>query len=451
MVSESKHNLLSHVGPADIINCLRKDRRRIILAGILIAVLAAIAGRVTQSAKSTAQLLYAPSAPLRSMGGQDALEKILDTPIDMKSIGLFCTSDETYGRTLEAVNRKGAFERPLKLDALKKSLKYKITVAKETPYDLVYTPIIELTAKARTPAQAKIVVDEWATQCQEAGQRYQEMFQTAAEESLGSQVRQLFEEYQDDQQAYAEFQKQNIIELYRSRITGIIATINGLEQSRDALMQNLVNAQAQIISTEEALKQEEKRLSVKWTAPEETLKQLSGILGLNDQASTGDSPANTLVEMEQLNSIYMELRSKLATAQIALASEKAELENVDKLIAARTAELNELQEKNVEAARLDSILSYEASISGNTYSSMLARAEQAKVALTLAQVPHLQVFAQGAEWPMSPYRHAVMFGIAGGILGLVGATLVSLMYRLTVQPSIEAQPSSERAQDVSYV
>lgn len=450
-MSESKPNLWSHVGAADILGCLRKDKWRIILITVLISVLGAVVGKATQSAKSTAQLLYAPAAPLRNMDGHDAIEKILDTPIDMRSIGLLCTSDETYQSTLDAINTSGEFSQPLELDELKDSLNYRITVAKETPYDLEYAPIIELTANAQTPRQAQIMVNTWAKECQAAGERYQAMFQTAAEQSLNSQVLELFEKYQEDQRAYAQFKKENILELYRSRITGLIATINDLEQSRNALMQNVVNAQARVLSTEEALKQEEQRLSVKWTAPDDTLKQLSGVLGINSQALGDEASVNTLVEMEQLNSVYLELKSKLAAAQVMLASEKAELDNVETLVVARTKELNELQEKNVEAARQDSILSYEASISGNTYSSMLARAEQARVALSLAKIPHLQVFGQGAEWPFSPYRKPVVFGIVAGMLGLIGAALVSCLHQLSVQTiPVAPQRSPEQTQDVSY-
>ncbi len=437
----------------EIVACFLKNRRRIVLWAVLFGMLGAGFGWMTQSARSTAQLLYAPAAPLRDTGTEDAVEKILQIPIDMKSIGLLCTSDHTYQQTLDALNSSGMFRTPLDLSSLKQALKYEITISKETPYDLVYAPIIQLTATAAAPRQAQFMVNTWAQQCQEAGERYQEMFHKAAQERLDEQVQALLSKYQEDQAAYAEFKKNNILDLYESRITGLIDSINKLEVSRDITRQKKAEAAAQITSTETALTAEDERLSVKWKAPNEVVQQL---LRTSVQPSVGSldevTNQNTVIEIEQLNANYMELRNKLAEAQINLSAEQARLDDVDELIQQRTSELRALQEQTVEASNTDSLLSYETSISGNAYSSMLARSEQAKVALTLSEIPLLQVFAEGAEWPVSPITRPLLFGGAMAILTALALGLGLCIHQFYLSPLLPApEPQITKSSDVSYV
>lgn len=433
-----------------VVQCLRKDWKVVLAAGVLLAALGGAMGKLNQTAESTAQLLYAPPAAFRSSDDKtdkdkkvyesDKMDKMLSAPIDIKTIGLLCSSDDTYQKTLDKLNASGKFSQPLKLKTLSDSLRYRITIAKETPYDLVYSPIIELTAEAKTAAQAQLMANEWAKQCVEAGSKYQSMFYTPSEEVMAVQLGKTYITFQTDQQEYAEFQKKEILDFYKARIDTVIASISALEQSKTDVMQNIVRAKAEAESTQLALNGENQKLNLKWKSPNKTLKQLASTVGLKPQVSDEKAEPNTdgLLDIEQLNENYITLRGDLANAQIAFASEQANYDELDKLIAQRRVELDDLQGKMVLAKIQDAFLKDKVTVSGDAYMNMLGRAEFSGIALELAKVPHLQLFSQGAEWQVPRFRGAIMFGFVMGALGCAAAALISCLFRLVVKPMLDA-------------
>lgn len=425
-----------------VFEALRRDRVLIILAVVVVAAGSALFGKMTQTVKSSAQLVLTP-LPLKVQSQRDAqnqtddLAAMIAEPMDVKTAVLLCTSDNTYSETYQALNQPGALKKEIQsLDALRDALSFEITIEKETPYDLQYSPIIRLTAEGPNPADAKTMVDTWAENCVNAAENYLKLSQSPSAEGFAERAQKARDAYADAEKAYWDHRRKEYVPYYEARVQELIATIGGLESARPTLLQNVEEAGAKTEKLTEDLEAEPKTFAVKWTPSSALLDAFADKMGQTARGAHEVSNQDFL-EIEQINENYPEIRGNLVTARADLAGFQAQLEQLDQLIAERTEELRRMQAKLADASIEDEKLRRRTDIYSEAYLDAAAKSEYAQMAEALGARPQLQILSQGAEWRMPRFRRAILFGAVGGFWALVLACVVSIVSRVVLKPLLE--------------
>jgi capsular polysaccharide biosynthesis protein len=418
----------------DILRCIRKDIVLILLATIVLTAIGAITGKMTNKTTSTAQLVLTP-IPLRAKAAEDPFAVMLAAPLDVTSMSLLCESDEVLQKTMDDLNESGQLSKPIKyITSLKNKLSYGVTVAKETPYELVYTPVLQLSAKAATAADAKLMANTWAKAVTEAATKFQDAVQKPAEQALNERVATLSEELQAAEQDNEKFWAENNMDYYAKRIDEIIMLINSFKKSRTELERGMIADRAMIESFNEAVALEKPTIELRWRPSKELVDSLGGKLGVNlPKAETGEQD---LLTVEHTNVMYWEIRGKLAATRAGLASKQAELQEVDRLIGELEKERLEVQAKHARALTEKGRIVRTLKRVEDTYSNIAGKHEFAQVAGQLKH-PVLQVISKGTEWPLPRFRRLVLFGVVSAVLGFCAAMTCSVVMRMIVRPALE--------------
>jgi len=419
-----------------ILRAVRKDRVPIVTVAIIVALAGAIAGKLTNSTTSTADLVLTP-VPLRDATTEDDLSRMIAAPMDLKTASLLCMSDQTISRTRDMLEERQLLKAPIKsLHALKNALRFEITVAKDTPYETTYSPILRLTAWGGSSAEAKALVNTWAQACVESATEYLERKQAPLEEGFKErtdQVRTSLEQADDRLEA---FRRENSLEYCRERVTALTVLINETLALRAASVQNMEKERAKRAALVSELASEEAKLKLNWTPSGRLTALLGEGLGLSDE-SGAEVPG--MLEVEQGNPVYEVVRQQSATAQASASGYEAELKRIDEQLAAFDEELKTLQAESARVERMDRELLREVEVLETVYASASSKYEYAQMAAGL-RTSEIHLLSEGAEWRMPRFRRAIMFGVAGGIWGFLLAALASVVLRQVVRPALEQAP-----------
>lgn len=422
-----------------IIENLRSARRMILLTTLVFAVAGATIGKLSTSVTSTAQLVVAPMPFLKSPDGTDPIARMIAGDINVKTVVLLCTSDETFQKTFDTLSRPETLSTPPKtLNQLKSALSHRITIEKETPYDLDYSPILELTARAKVPSDARTMVNAWAAACEESAKRYQQAFHTPSVKAFETELASVFSRYDEAQKDYAKFQNENILEFLKARLTTVVASIAELEKSRTTLLKSITENKARVESLHIVLEDEAPKITVDWRPSSSILMILAGSLGINKDLSKpeGERPETgpPLLQIEHINDNYMTLRENLAMARVGLAAGKAGLDDLDSLLALRGKELLDYQDELTAAVIEDARLKTIVDTYTGAYSNVLGKMEFAQIAKKLTETPQVRVLSEGAEWRMPRFRQAILLGFGAGVCGFILAACYSIFIRLVFAP-----------------
>lgn len=163
-------------------DCVRRDSARIWALAVVLAAVASFAAWREPQATSSA-LLVLTTIPVYAENQneiEDIPTKLLAEPLDVKSASILCKSDETLRRTLEAL---GGVDASISLSGLRGSLRCEFSIAEESPMEIVFSPILKLTARAKEPAEAKRRAGVWAGVCVEMAREYKAKRQGAIAEA----------------------------------------------------------------------------------------------------------------------------------------------------------------------------------------------------------------------------------------------------------------------------
>lgn len=426
--------------------CLRKDAGRIMAAAILLGLLGGALGYKTNTTHSTAQLALTP-IPLRSYEGQtqerepDELARMLATPLDVTSISLLCLSDEVVRETMDRLNESGELSKPIKphrIKTFKSSLMYEVSIAKETPYDLSYTPIIELTADAKKPPDAKAMVNAWAEAVEAKAKEFQDKIQQPAGEALRERLEGLDKELDDAEEASIKFWTDNNVLYLKERLNEIVNLITKLKSDRTEVRAELVHEQATVDSY---LAEDEKPIiTLNWT-PSPELAALAGAklgVGVPGSGITGKSTgaAGSVLSTEHINNVYYEIRGKIAAGRAGVSGKEAQLEEIDSLIEALEEEREEVQAQFAKTDAESKRVTRRLEIVEEAYRNIALKYEFAQVAEKLGH-PQLQIIARGTEWPKGRFRWPALVITLTGAFGFLAAAFASLAYGLVLKPLLE--------------
>lgn len=413
------------------------------LALVLGAVLAAF-GKATTTTTSTAQVILTPM-PLRvAAEGPDAtpqgLAKMLARPLDMKTATMLCQSDQVLENTRKAVKENPEYDGEFKtLSQLKNALTFSITVSKDTPYDTVYSPILELTAQADSPKNARILANTWAEECVKAAAKFQEASQRPAMEAFGTQVDRARAELEKAEQAYEEFKKAYNPVYLTARLQGYADLMQSVDLSRTLAEQQAFGAEAKAKALEQSSTQETPTVVLDWQATNDLIAAITGRAPRGGEGEPG--PVGSL-QIEQVNQPSVEIRTQLAMQQGESASQRAQLARLAELVRQYQKEIDETQSLLGQAEILDKRLAREVEVKEIMYREAAINQEYARLAASL-DYEQMQLLSPGGEWAMPRFRRAILLGFAGVVFGLLMGVFASATMRLYVLPALKAEGEGE--------
>ncbi len=423
----------------DMVQSVRKDIVYIFIGALLLGVVGTGVGKLTNTSTSCAQLVLTPM-PLRAAKGiEDPLAVMMATPLDVTSLSMLCMGDEVLARTLTRVNESGQLSAPIMtIRKLKSRLSFLVTIAKETPYDLTYAPILELTAKCSVAADAPLLVNTWGAVVSEAATRFQDAVQKPAAEALDERLSVLGKELEAAEMESEKFWTENNIDYIKVRLEDIVGMINSIKKSRTELQCQLVGERANLESYTKAIAEYQPKITLGWLPSKPLLDILGSKIGVTvpkeDASKVGDA-LTPLLSSEHLNTIYWELKGKITAADAGVFSREAQLKEQDSLIEGLEKERLELQANYALTLTGKNRLGRKVQIVEAIYANIKSKHEYAQVA---GQIKHpvLQVISQGSEWPLPRFRWMIMFGTVAFCVGLMFCTAFSVMYRMILQPAL---------------
>ncbi len=410
-------------------NALRSDLKPILILTVALGIFGAASGKLTNTTASSAQLLLTPM-PLRaslSDQSEDEFAKMIAEPMDVKTASLLCMSDEVLSRTREKLDAQPEFEAFKSLQQLKNSLAFTVTIAKDTPYETSYSPILRLSAKAGAPARAKLMVDTWADACVEMSVHFKMRQQDQTVEALRAQSMVLAATVAAAESALETFRRENNLEHLTTRMTGIIQVTTLYLETRGRTEEEY---------SEEAARFEALRAAGAAQGPtqELRLRPSDPLLKLLKGDGDGDAagPKNNLLTLEVLDPLY-----ELAlTAEADAAGKKARLDKMDAILKKYGEELRALQAEHARVATLDKELLREVDLVEEAYLDAGLKLKYAEVAAQMKQ-KELQVLSYGAEWRLPRFRRALLFGASSALTGVLAGIGLSLLARLVILPALE--------------
>lgn len=427
---------------------LWQDKKLIIAAMVLLGVVGAIAGKMTNKITSTAYLVLTP-IPLREATTEDLLSQMIANPLQVTTASLLCTSDEVFIETQEAYNARveemnASEDAPYglwpinDLWSVRNSLSYEITIEKETPYDTVTSPILQLSARGSSPAQAKLLVDTWAEQCVLAARKLQTARQGPTVSAFELQTQVQLTKLQELDERIKEYWTNNNPELVQEQLNLLIGLIKNYRDGMSKAEQEILAEQARSGSLDTALQQSQSTLTLHWTPP-------AGILAALGQqppqsapgaASATNADANAVV-IEQENPVYTELATEAAVSRATMASEQARVKKIQELLLEFNEERLGLQREHAEMKLKQERLLRDSEVFTAAYKDAAKKLEYARMAKSLDQ-PDLQILSRGAEWPLPRFRRAILFGGFAAVAGFMAAALLSVIGRVILKPYFES-------------
>jgi len=403
-----------------------RDRVAIVLVAAVLALAGAVVGKVTNNASSTALLALTPM-PMRSANQLDQMTRMIAAPLDVKTISLLCTSDDVLQKTREKLNSGGELSAPIKtLHQLKNSLSFEITITKETPYEIAYSPVLALIAEASNPTDARLKVNMWAETCVEAAQGLREKQHAPSNTAFRSEVSQALTALKGAEQELEEFRKENNLAYMQARRNMLVGVINEFEQKRADIEQSAMqqNARANALAADKET--EQSAFKLKWTPSDRLLTAIEGRLGASIKAE--DDTNGHALEVEHINDTYVRLSTESALARSHFAGYKAQMDRLDTDTTRLRNELDALQVRLSETETIEKRLLRDIAILETAYKDVAVKGEYTQIAQALKHPP-VQLLSEGAEWEMPRFRRAILFGFAAGVLGLLCASCVSILAR----------------------
>jgi len=417
--------------------CVKKDIVLILFAGIVLAAAGAAIGKFTNAATSTAQLALTP-LPVRnvSQGSQeDVFMDLLAAPLDVTTASLLCMSDEVIQTTMEKLGAPGVLSAQIKnLKALENAFEFRVTVAAETPYQVVYSPLLQLTAKAKKPADAKDMVNTWAETVVDAAKRFQQATQSPLASAFEERVTALGEDLAKYETETEKNMAESSVLYYELRLKDIIGLITRLKEDRTTLSSQLVGEEASVAALTEDQAKMQPFLTLNWTLSDDMRRALESKLGVTSP-NPEDAPGSEL-QLEQINTVYWDISGKIVGTRAGVVAKQATLAELDKLIGELEKERTEVQTQfarsTIEKMRVDRNLTR----IENAFSNIALKKEFARVAGALNHPP-VQIIGQGAEWPLPRFRRAILVGGMAGVLGVLAAMMMSISMRMVLKPLLK--------------
>lgn len=423
-----------------ILRCVMKDYRAILLVAAALAFLGLVAGQRTRGTESTAQLVLMTPLPLQVAVPSEGIAEMMAGTMDVTTASLLCESDEAMEMVRTRLNESGKLRASIdNLWKLKSMLTLKITVSLETPYATEYSPIIELTAKGATPAEAKLVADTWAEVSVELAETYRVTRQGHPVTAYALETDDLRENLDEAELEVEAFWSKNAVELFKQRADFLIGGINEIKDTIVRINHEITRERARLEILAEALAIEEPVRQLKWIPSGRLAALVTDAVAPNARSDAGgeaSGEANMLVR-EEVNPVYLGLRQEQVVGEANLRGQEVELLKLEETLAEYEQELEGLQALTAQLLRVEKRMTRDVNIFEAAYTTAAGQLQYAQIAERFQQPP-LQILSRGAEWNVPRFRRGASFGLTGAMVGAIFGVAASIVLRRVVEPAMAA-------------
>lgn len=421
------------------IAALRKDRFWIVAAAVLLAVGGAALGKLTTTTTSTAALVVTP-LPLRVATDikEDPLVPMLAEPLGIKTAVLICKSDAVLQATLNALRSGGKLSGEIKtLKQLATALDTTVTIEKETPYELKYSPVILLTAKAKTPADARLMVNTWAEECVKAARKLQEANQGPVMDAFAQQAEAAQKSLVTAEETYRAFKEKNSVDFLKERVVEMAKLRTTIDTAKNEAELLAAEAGAGATALKEQEQSQQPKLLLQWTPSDGILSALGTMQG--GRATPQAKPEKPeALSIETANETYTRVATELALELAKAAGAKSKLEETEVVLNKFAQELDSLKAEVALAEIEDRRLARQVEIYETVYQNAAEKREYAQIAKNVGNL-QLQLLSEGAEWAAPRFRKAILGGGLAGLCGLVLAACLSVGVRVVLGPFLRSE------------
>lgn len=422
----------------DFADFIRKDIKLILLVTIVAVVIGGVTGKATNVATSCAQLVLTPMALHTSENEKDALAQVLAAPLDVTSLSLLCKNNEVLQQTMDKLNQlheQGQLSSPINyINVLSTQLKFKVTIAVETPYEVTYTPMLELTAEAKDPHDAEVIVNTWADIVVDAATRFQRAVQSPGADALSRRVADMKSQLEAAELENEKFLVENNLDYAEARVKEIIDQIVAFSKKKNELETELASEKGTLESYLKDEANEKPTLSLNWIPSPELASVLAGKIGApQEKSETGRSA----LSVENINSVYWEIRGKIAATRAGVAGKEAQIKDIENMMAQLESERMKAQAEFARVTTQKMRVTRALDRVEQAYKDISSKFEFAQVAGKLDN-PALQVISRGTTWPMPRFRRAITFGGTMGFFAFLAAAAASASLRTILRPPQKA-------------
>ena len=375
----------------------------------------------------TALLILPPLA--REVGGEVA--GTVYSPETYKSLAL---ASDLLQEVAAKVYPKG--ERPSVLE-LQGRIKVEIeqTTAKEFPGR--FPLYLRVSFTGTDPEKLQQLAQAWT---EGFTARNAQLFMSRAAQSY-EYIKENFDEVEEELLAKEEekrrYQQENPLEVLQAEVavlqTNYKTYLDQLEEKR----RELASKEAALAALKEALAQEPEYLTLERTVSNEALWNFLAQRATPEELSS--LPSLTL-EDQQLNSVYLNLRSQFASTQVAVKTLQEEIAYLESALSTTLAELKEKQARLVEVQAELERLDREISVLKSSYTSLAGKLQEARIAKAETAEPIRVVEAPVVpERPVGPNKK--MNVAVAGVLGLFVGVLLAFFAHYLGSEGKKSPPS----------
>ena len=401
-------------------NVLAKLLVRTLVVGFLAAACtAAFSLTLPNTYQAVATVLLAPlpiSAPEANEQVNPATQVgfLMSKPLAVLDYELLLTNDEIVEELRDVVIRKrGELELPkteIKFEDVRAMMKIQTRILKQTVYDVVYQPVIELKFESEAPEIAADAVNEWSRLAIELSGEMAKKSQEGLVEFLTLRLNEKTSELETVDQVIEALDAEMVIEDWRMRLTQLEGLATSLQMDQSMLATQIADTRGRIAELEAQLAKVPQKLTVRRALPEEAYWLL--------EAQEKPTDASKVFESEQINQSYLQIQSAASLAQSELQGSLEKLTETEKQLADILPEIDALRERIAAHERLRSAAVRKQAALSQQYEQLVLNSGAAQIAEAKV-APDLKLVSKASVPEEKTGPHRSLFVIAAFILGIL--------------------------------
>lgn len=411
--------------PVVYIRTLVRDWR-IIVAGTVVATLCGVLAAVLLPVEfqSSVSLVLSPP-PFKDAEG---LNILMPKTLSVPDYAILLQSDGILMRAAERVNDPAIWsgdelENLRLISKLRKRMSLQSQVTEKTVQQTMFSPIVVLTARASTAAQAQDLVRAWAEVCEEVSEEVYKTGKTGVRDFIGDQFESTRAELQEVNEEIRDVEIEWNDDLAAAKIAKVHSRLLDYQEKLIDTHVKIATVSEEIRSTQEYLDKTPQFLTL-WKSP----PMESVFLEKNPKADKDQG-----YQEEVINGVYQDLESKLMLKQVELANLQEFAKQMESSIIDLEAELQQLREEIAKRAYERKMLNMQETPQLRSYDLLSTMLEQAKIVesgeVNLADLKILSppVLPDKKSWP--PRSLFVVMAAAAGLFASTALVLAREMLR----------------------
>ncbi|MBX7255477.1 MAG: hypothetical protein K1Y02_03860 [Candidatus Hydrogenedentes bacterium] len=406
---------------------------RAITMGALSAIIVGIYSLTLENQyTATASLILSPLPVAVSESKEDSKAEhpatevnfLMAKPLTVPDYRILLTNSELVAhlkeRWIESRKARGKTNTKLRLEEVAKAMAVDIRIYKQTVYDIVYQPIIQLSFTANDPNTAAELVNEWAQQGILLAGEIDKMGEEGMIDFLKRQLDEKAVELQADEKKIEELESQLILKNWQQRIMDLDIQVTKFQTRAAELTTEISGGQAQLAQLEAILQNVPDKVSLRKAASEDAYWLIDAM---------GKKPdSKNILESEEINDVHGKILEKKSTVETELRGKEAERKAIDEELARMKSDIESLQRQVAEHNRLYCDAKRDLETHEVQYKQLAVNYGAARIA-EAKNVPDLKLANKAVPPDTKTGPHRSLMVIAAAMLGIL---IVPIHYWLMV-------------------